>query len=101
MVRIKVSIAHTFWQKIKGLIGEKQVKPLLLQTRFGIHTFGVQLPIDILVLDKENRVVKCKVGLKPNRVFFWNPKHKRIIELASGFLDKNHIHIGDTIALRD
>ena len=45
-----------------GLIG-KDPTPLFFKTRFGIHTFGVITPIDVLILDKNYKVVKIKALL--------------------------------------
>lgn len=86
--------------KIRGLIGEKTPQAIVLNTRFGIHTFLLQFPIDVVILDKNRKVVALKKGLKPNRIFFWNIRFDTAIELPSGCLKKSQTQVGDTILLR-
>lgn len=97
IIKIKVREAKSWNEKIQGLIGREKTEPLLIKTRFGIHTFGLHYPIDVLVLDKYNFVVKMQRALKPNRLFFWNPLHDQIIELAEGMILKKKIKLGDKI----
>lgn len=77
--KITVKKTQSILEKTKGLMFSKHKYPILLQTRFGIHTFFVTEEIVILVIDSENKVIKRKT-LPPWRVFFWNPKYNRIIE---------------------
>ncbi len=80
-----------------GLIDKKNSPPMVFYTRFGIHTFFMSYPIDVLVLDKNKQVKKIKKNLKPNRFFFYNPKYITVIELDKGFVDTNKIRLGDKI----
>jgi len=83
--------------KIKGLIGIENPEVIIFKTRFGIHTFLLKLPIDVLILDKNNTVMKLKRQLSPNRIFFWNIKFDTVIELPKGFIEKSKTEIGDII----
>jgi uncharacterized protein len=78
-------------KKAIGLIGEKKPQAILFMTRFGIHTFGVRFPIDVLILNKNKQIVKVKENLQPNRFFFWNPKYTIVLELPEGTIQKNKI----------
>ncbi|MGA2911321.1 MAG: DUF192 domain-containing protein [Candidatus Levyibacteriota bacterium] len=96
-------LAKQFWVlkgfgKMKGLLGENEAKTLVFETRFGIHTFFLKFPIDLLVLD-DNGVVKLARTVKPNRIVFWNIRFKTVIELPLGTLHKTRTKIGDIIAL--
>lgn len=68
-------------------------KALILNTRFGIHTFFVKNPLDIIILDNRNRVKIIK-NLKPNRIFVWNPKFPKVLELPDGSADNLKLNIG-------
>jgi uncharacterized membrane protein (UPF0127 family) len=95
----KISVKYVRgWEKVQGLIGKK-ITPISFSTRYGIHTFGMQKPIDVLVLDKHNTVVAMYNQLKPNRIFFWNPRYTRIIELPEGTIQQKKIHKGEFIML--
>lgn len=58
-----------------------KIESLYFETRWGIHTFFVREPIDVIILDEENRVRVIKKGLKPWRIFFWNPRYGKVVEL--------------------
>lgn len=82
-----------------GLLGRKKASPVIFNTRFGIHTFGMRFPIDAVILNKNNEVVSYKKNLVPNRVFVWNPKYEKVLELPKGFISKNKIIKGDKLNL--
>jgi uncharacterized membrane protein (UPF0127 family) len=100
MITIKVKKLRTMAEKTVGLIGVNPVYPVYFTTRWGIHTFGVLTPIDVLILDKNNRVVCICKHLKPNRLFFWNPNFNRVLELPPGEIGKKSISIGNQIILK-
>lgn len=95
-----VKEAKTYQEKKLGLLGSDGRTGLYIQTRWGIHTFGMKFPIDVLILDEKNRVVKYKRNLKPNRVFFWNPRYSRVIEIPTSLIQEGTIEIGDKISIR-
>lgn len=91
----KISILFSW----KGLLFGKP-KPILFHTRFGIHTFGMKYPIDVVILDKSLVVRKIKQNLLPNRFFFWNPLLDTVIELPQGTIKKKKIQIGMKLQLQ-
>ena len=88
----------SFLELTAGLIMQKNPSVAYFQTHFGIHTFGMLLPIDVYILDNEKRVVKIQKKLTPMRVFFWNPAYSHVIE--SPHEDKNEIEIGDMLEFK-
>lgn len=88
-------------RKIKGLLGEKNPQTIIFNTRFGIHTFFLKFPIDIMIIDKNYKLVAYKKNLKPNRIFFWNIRFNLVIELPSGSIKKSKTEIGDIILLQE
>ena len=99
MIPIKAKELKSLKDRAIGLIGKQKVDPVYFKTRWGIHTFGLKFPIDILILDKEKRVVALKKTLKPNRIFFWNPRFDRVLELSNGSMQRKNIQVGETIQL--
>lgn len=97
MISIKVKILNSFWDKSVGLIGADPIYPVYFTTRWGVHTFGMSHAIDILVLDDRFRVVKFKSNMKPNSLFFWNPKFQNVLELPAG---KYEYKLGQLILLK-
>ena len=82
--------------KIKGLLGENEAKTLIFETRFGIHTFGLKFPIDLLILDNNGTVVVAK-SVKPNKIALWNIKYKTVIELPYKTITRTKTKISDII----
>lgn len=89
--------AKTWKQKILGLTTRHTPCAMYFHTRFGIHTFGMRYPIDVLILDEHNRIVTIQKHMKPNHIFLWNPKYSRVIELPMHEIDRSKTELGDTI----
>lgn len=88
----------TFSDKLFGLLKISNPRGLIFRTRFGIHTFFLKSPIDVIVLDKDFKVVKFAT-VKPNKLFFWNPKYTQVVELPEGSIQSTKTSIGDLIKL--
>lgn len=99
MTPLKVKVLSSFWQKTRGLICKEKAEPVLFKTRFGIHTFGLKFPIDVIILDNKNRVTKIITNLSPNNLFFWNPIYDKVIELPVGEITKLNIKSSDTLEI--
>ena len=100
MVKLSVKRARNLKEKVQGLIGKNNPFSLMIKTHFGIHTFGLKFPIDVLILDNKNKIVSIKENLKPNNIFMWNPKYNKVIELPSETIRKKAIKINNTVDLR-
>jgi len=85
--------------KLIGLMFAKKVKAVYFEARFGLHTFFVREPIDVLILDNYYRVKVIREKLQPWSVLLWNPKYFRVLELPSGFIAKKNIIIGNRLSL--
>ena len=99
MINFKVKRLESLIEKSVGLIGKEKAYPVMLETRFGIHTFGLKFSIDVLILDSQKRVVVFKETFSPNRIFLWNPRYKIVLELPVGTIKKYKIKKGTQIQL--
>lgn len=90
--------ATSLKDKSLGLLDKKNPRSLLFKTRFGIHTFFLKAPIDILILDAQNTVAVAKT-IKPNRFFLYNPIHSTAIELQQGTISKSKTRAGDILKI--
>ena len=97
----RVRVAKSFKQKTLGLLLFDEPQTLLIKTRFGIHTFGMKYAIDVIVLDKDYRVVKAKSSLAPNRIFLWNPKYDTVLELPEQIIERTHTTVGDQLQIEE
>lgn len=94
---IKVKKAGSFVERFVGLIGSKKPYPFLIHTRWGIHTFGMKYPIDVLILNNKGIIVKMRLSLAPNNTFFWNPRYNIVVELPSNSIKKMNIKLRDHV----
>jgi uncharacterized membrane protein (UPF0127 family) len=93
-------VAETGLTRIVGLLGERELQPgdgLLIVPSQGVHTLGMQFPIDIAVLDNEWRVIAIRRDMCPFRMtrVFW--KAAAVLELPSGMLESTSTLVGDAI----
>lgn len=96
-VLLHIKEAKSWKEKCFGLIGKKPY-PILIRTRFGIHTFGMRYPLDVIVLDSENTIISLKENMFPNRFFFWYPRFDTIVELPAGTIRKKKLARGQKIS---
>ncbi len=80
-----------------GLLKYPKPAAMMLHTRFGIHTFGMSYPIDVLILNKQNRIVAINKNMKPNKIFLWNIRYETILELPGETIHKTRTEFGDLI----
>lgn len=90
-------VAETWLDATIGLLNKPKGTAMLFHTSWGIHTFGMKYPIDVLILDGKMKVIKIKRYLKPNQLFFWNPIFSNIVELPDNKTFK--VTIGDTLKI--
>ena len=100
MTTLKVKLCSSIANRTIGLIGKTKPGPLMFFTRFGIHTFGMRFPLDIIVLDDNSVVVELKQGLEPNHIFLWPLKFNKVVELPEGCIKTKKIKIGSKLSLK-
>lgn len=88
-----------FRSKSKGLMNSKTFETVAFYTRFGIHTFGMKYPIDVIVTDKKFKVASIKENLVPNRVYLWNPKYIFVIEVENGTVKRSQTKVNDFLEI--
>ncbi len=97
-MRIKAREAKNIFEKISGLMFKDKIYPLYFETRWGIHTFFVRNTITILILDASNKTVRIK-NVKPNHIYFWNPRYKKVVELPKDMLSPRTIKVGEVVEI--
>lgn len=99
-----LKIADTFFTRFKGLMGTKELREgegLLIKPCNGIHMFWMTYSLDIIFLDKDDKVVHLIEGIKPWKVSPIVEKSKMVLELPVGTIKKYSIKLGDTIYISD
>lgn len=98
----KLTTADTFFSRMKGLLGKKSLSSgegLLIRPCKGVHTFGMKFPIDVIFLDRNNRVVATMRELPPNRVSRMYLQASAALELPSQTIESASVRVGDYVAI--
>jgi uncharacterized protein len=93
-------VADTIFKRLKGLLGRKYLKSgeaLLLRPCNSVHTFFMRFPIDILFVDKNNKVIAALSSLAPFRLSRIYLASCLTIELPAGTINSTNTHSGDLI----
>ena len=94
-------IAASFMDRLKGLLGTKKLdqgQGLIIRPCNSIHTIGMKYSIDIIFLDKQNKVVKIVMDMHSGRVSICNSA-SYVVELPSGVASSTNTTVGDLISI--
>jgi hypothetical protein len=92
-------IAKTWKEKAQGLLGKDEAEPIHFKTRWGIHTFGMKFPIDVLVCDDNFGVKKIFQNVGSGKVIAWNPVWSNVFEFKAGTVQTADIALGDKLKI--
>lgn len=99
-------IARTALARLRGLIGTtaeefRAGKGLWIVPCEGVHSFGMKFAIDVIYLDRQNRVIHLVRKLKPSRLAAVKLRSRSVLELPSGEIERSGTSIGDRIEISD
>lgn len=95
-------LANTYWSRLVGLVGRTDLpagEGLLIDPCSSVHCFFMSIPIDVLYLDKDNRVVAIDANLKPWRIGSLHRGVKRVLELPAGSAARSGTLVGDQLVV--
>ena len=94
--------AENLFARMKGLLGRSSLptgEALLLKPCNSIHTFGMRFAIDVIFLDRKNRVVAITKNMQPNRLTRLYLHAASVLELPAGTLEATSTAIGDEVEI--
>ena len=90
---IKIIEVKTFKERLLGLMFKKNINYALLFPHCNsIHTFFMREKIDVVMTDKNNKVLYIKKGLKPNRIILPKKKVYNTYEFPNNFIKDLNIN---------
>ena len=98
VVATAVRSADSFVTSFVGLMFKKSLPEghgLLFRPARGIHTHFMRFPIDLIYLDKSNRVTKIRAAMRPWRFDFTSAAV--VIEMPAGSAQANDVRPGDQL----
>ena len=92
MVRkMKIIEAKTFYQKLKGLMFQKEFDYILKFKTNGIHTFFMKTNIDVILTYKNHKILHIYKNLKPNKIILPKKGVKYTYEIPVNYINKTKI----------
>ena len=94
-----MEVADTGPKRNKGLLGRQGLAPgegLWIIPCESIHTFFMQFPIDLVYLDRENRIKKLRSEVRPWRLSACFFAHS-VLELPAGVIRASQTQPGDSL----
>ena len=96
-----VRVANNFWSRLMGYMF--RLKPhcpaILFLPAVSIHTFFMNFNLDIIFLDKRNRILKIYRDFPPWRHTWFYFNAKTTLEIPTGVLPVD-IQVGDILEIR-
>lgn len=104
-VAVDVRVAKSMLARGRGLMFEPGLSPesgLLIEPCGSIHMFCMRFAIDVLYVDRDDRIVRAQRALKPWRI---GPLHtcgaRYVIELPVGTIERSGSNVGDQLRVAE
>jgi uncharacterized membrane protein (UPF0127 family) len=102
-----LEVAASMAEQSRGLLGRDGLEPgagMLFENSAWIpfmwmHMFFMRFAIDIVFLDRDNRVLRINAELKPWRVSSVSFGARRALELEPGAASRSDTQVGDLISI--
>lgn len=93
-----IQVADTAALRVKGLLGRECLEDgqgLLFRGCSSLHTFFMQFPIDIVFLDRKQKVLKVASSVRPFKLVAAPFRAYYALELPAGAIETSGTHVGD------
>lgn len=100
MDKITIYEAKTFKERLLGLMFKKNIDYcLLFKNCNSIHTFFMKENIDVVMTDKNNKVIYIKKNMKKNRIILPKKDVYKTYEFPANFI--KDLKLNDQLKIRD
>jgi len=98
----RVEVADSVLSRLVGLLGRRSLNPdsgVWIVPGNSIHTIGMLFTIDVVLIDKNFRVVGLRELLRPFSITLPNFSAESVLELPAHTIFKSHTEIGDQLVI--
>ena len=98
----RVNIADSVASRLIGLLGRRSLKPdsgVWIVPANSIHTIGMLFPFDLVMIDKNFRVVSVKELVKPFRIVLPKLRAESVLELPVHTIFRSRTDVGDELVI--
>lgn len=103
MILNDIIIAQDFFSRLKGLLGKKSLEKdqgLILRPCNSVHTVGMKFSIDVVFVNKDNKVLHIIKNMKPYKFSPIIKKASYVIETSRGTISDENLEVGDIIEIK-
>lgn len=99
--QIEIKETSTFFQKLKGFMGQKNINYGLRFKTNGIHTFFMKEKIDVILTDKENTIKHLFKSLSKNKIILPKKNIYYTYELPENTINKLNLRKNITLEIKN
>lgn len=95
--------ARSFLARLRGLMFRASLPEdggLVIEPNNSVHTFWMRFPIDVIFVDRQNRVVGLVNAMPPNRPYAGARRARRTLELPAGVIAATNTQVGDQLDIQ-
>ncbi len=95
----RMEVADSSAKRNKGLLGRESLSPgegLWISPCESVHTFWMRFPIDLVYIDRKNRIKKLVSAVPPWRLSACLMAHS-VLELPAGMISETRTESGDIL----
>ena len=99
----KGKVADNPWTRLVGLMGKRELPEgdgLLIARSTSIHTCFMRIPIDVIFVSKEDRVVDVEEAMPAWRARIAKGKAHYVIELPAGTIRRSGTQVGHQLEVQ-
>ncbi|MFM0648440.1 DUF192 domain-containing protein [Paraburkholderia bryophila] len=99
-VGVAVEVTETARERLRGLLGRDHLsadEALLLKRCGSVHTFGMRFAIDVVFLNRRQRIVAIYHGVPRRRVVL-DFRAAQTLEMSAGAARRLRLAVGDCLA---
>jgi uncharacterized membrane protein (UPF0127 family) len=98
----KGRIADNRWTRLKGLVGVKHLSDgdgLLIKPCKGVHCMFMSIPIDVVYVDRDDRIVGLDENMAPWQVGRIYISSRYAVEMPAGTIARTGTRVGDALVV--
>ncbi|BDG60243.1 DUF192 domain-containing protein [Caldinitratiruptor microaerophilus] len=98
----RAAVADTFWRRLRGLMGRTALRDgegLVIRPCAGVHGFFMRIPVDVLLVGPDGRILRALTPLRPWSPGGLVPGARFAVELPAGTVARTATRPGDRIVL--
>ena len=96
------TVADSILSRLVGLLGKRSLSPdsgVWIVPANSVHTIGMLFTFDLVLIDKDFKVVGLKELLRPFRVTRPNFRAESVLELPAHAIIKSRTEVGDQLVI--